>query len=141
MNPGPRENWLVLRSTLLDVLLTAMGFFFVARAFLRHLTAGRPRPRRSRANKKAGPSARLAATLLPRAHPLVGRLGPIVEVCYLCRRVMYHERNKARMKEARLHTRSTVSNIVKLPLNRASTTAKSWVPKTRPVVETVPKKP
>ncbi len=39
MNPAPRENWLAL--ALLDVLLTAMGFFFVARAFLRRLAAGR----------------------------------------------------------------------------------------------------
>jgi hypothetical protein len=42
MNPGPRENWLAL--ALLDGLLTAMGFFFVVRACLRHLAAGRQRP-------------------------------------------------------------------------------------------------
>lgn len=43
MNPAPRENWLAL--VLLDVLLAAMGFFFVARAFLRYLAAGRRRPK------------------------------------------------------------------------------------------------
>ncbi len=36
-----RENWLAL--ALLDVLLAAMGFLFVARAFLRYLAAGRRR--------------------------------------------------------------------------------------------------
>ncbi len=41
MNPGPRDNWLAL--AVLDVLLAAMGFFFVARAFLRRLGVGRRR--------------------------------------------------------------------------------------------------
>ncbi len=39
MNPAPRENWLAL--ALLDALLAAMGFLFVARTFLRYLAAGR----------------------------------------------------------------------------------------------------
>ena len=45
MNPGPRENWLAL--ALLDVLLASMGFFFVARAFVRHLATSRRRHKNS----------------------------------------------------------------------------------------------
>jgi hypothetical protein len=37
MNPTSRENWAAL--ALLDLLLTAMGCVFVARAFLRHVAA------------------------------------------------------------------------------------------------------
>jgi hypothetical protein len=37
MNPSPRGNWLAL--AVLDLLLTALGAAFVARAFLRYLAA------------------------------------------------------------------------------------------------------
>jgi hypothetical protein len=47
VNPTLRENWLAL--ALLDLLLTVLGFVFVARAGLRRLATG-IRPRRSYEN-------------------------------------------------------------------------------------------